>query len=343
MQENLTFIENIAKGFEAIKRIAEIEYEYNSRKKVYQHDKVILYHYQPKVKKPHTVPLLVVFATVNRPEVLDLFPEHSFIRGLLDQGLDVYLLDWGYPDINDKHISMSDYVTDYLQHCIKFIIQHSKKKKIDLLGVCQGGLLCLCYAALYKSIKNLILISAPVDFHTEDNTITKFVKNIDIDTFVKLTGNIPGAWLTQFFITLRPFELVGKKYLRFIDNVSDVTLTNKFLRVEKWLNDAPDQTGVSFSEFIKDYYVENKLIKNKITMNNKKVNLKNVTIPILNVMAKEDEIIPPSASRPLKKYVGSTDYTECEFPSGHIGIYVSDKVGARMSTEIAAWVKKHQK
>lgn len=340
VQDNLIFFENIAKGLLTVAKISEIQYQYNFRKLVYQHDKVKLYHYQPKVKNLHSTPLLVVFATVNRPEILDLFPESSFISGLLESGLDVYLLDWGYPDANDKHISIDDYVTEYLHHCAQHIIEASEHERINLLGICQGGLICLCYSILFKHIKNLILISTPIDFQTKDNVIGKMFKQLDVDAFIDLVGNVSGAWLTNFFISLRPFELVGKKYLRFIDHLDDAESTERFLRVEKWLYDAPDQTGASFTELIKDFYRDNKLIKGELYISGKHIDLAHLTIPVLNIMASDDEIVPMSASRVLKKYVGAKNYTQKIFASGHIGIYISDKVGKIMPQAIADWLKK---
>jgi len=179
MLDNLTFLEKISEGLAAITRIASIHYEYNPRELVYQHNKVKLYHYRPKTKNSHAIPLLVVFATVNRPEILDLFPEHSFIGGLLENNMDVYLLDWGYPDSHDNHISLNDYVTDYLHHCVQFIIEKTQHEKINLLGICQGGVICLAYAILFQTIKNLVLISAPIDFHTSDNIIGKIFKQLE--------------------------------------------------------------------------------------------------------------------------------------------------------------------
>lgn len=343
MHEFLNFSEQIRQGLERITDVPKIKYEYNPRRLVYQLDKVKLYHYEAKSKKPHTVPVLVVFATVNRPEILDLFPDHSFIHWLLENGMDVYLLDWGYPKLEDQHITLADYTTHYLHHCVLYIQNETHQKKINLIGICQGGLICLFYAILYPHIKNLVLISTPIDFQTQDNTIYHFVKKMNIDEFVKLTGNISGAWLTGFFISLRPFELVGMKYLRFIDQLSDEVWVNNFLHVEKWLYDAPDQTGASFAEFIKDFYHQNKLIQGKISLNGKLIDLKKLTIPVFNVIAKDDEIIPPSASKALKKYIGSNDYTEEVFPSGHIGIYVSSKVGESMPKTIASWLKERGK
>lgn len=339
METTFDFLTHITQGCVEIARVPSIQYAYNPRKQVYQNGKVRLYHYQPKVKKPDSTPLLVVFATVNRPEILDLFPDTSFIGGLLEGGMDVYLLDWGYPDQSDKTIGLSDYVCEYLHGCVQFIRAESGQEQIHLLGICQGGLICLSYAILVGNIKNLVLISTPIDFSTDDNLVAKFLNQIHVDELVALAGNISGAWLTQFFIYMRPFELIGKKYLRFVDNLADEERTNKFLRVEKWLYDAPDQTGNAFSELIGELYQQNKLIKGEFFLAGKPVNLAELTIPVLNVMASEDEIVPVSASQSLKNYVSSRVYAERLYPSGHIGIYISDKVGKCMPKAIADWLK----
>src|SRR4029078_1310187 len=99
---------------------------------IYQHDKVKLYHYHNE--NTHKKPLLVVFATVNRPEILDLFPDHSLIGHLLEAHSDVYLLDWGYPNEDDQEIGLNEYVHKYLKGCVQFICEHTQQKNIDLLG-----------------------------------------------------------------------------------------------------------------------------------------------------------------------------------------------------------------
>ena len=259
MQRDFVFFEQMAEGLHALQQIKQIEYQYHQRVCVYQCDKLKLYHYQQISKKKKTIPLLIVYATINRPEILDLFNQYSVIGELLEKGMDIYLLDWGYPDAQDYSLSLNDYVTHYLDGCVNFIIEKTQEEKINLLGICQGGLLSLCYASLFQKIKQLILISTPIDFHTKDNKITNLVKHMDMRIFKN--KNVPGAWLTQFFISLRLFELTGKKYLNFIDHLSDPVLTERFLRVEKWLHDAPDQAGRAFSEFIHSFYKKNQFKK----------------------------------------------------------------------------------
>jgi len=259
---------------------------------------------------------------------------------LLQQGLDVYLLDWGYPDKHDAHLSMNDYINQYLKNCVQFISEKTAQPKINLLGICQGGLICLLYSLLHQTINKLVLISCPIDFHTNDNVISSLFRKIDIDILIKLSNNIPGFLLTHLFISLRPFELVGKKYLNFIDNIHSSDETARFLKIEKWLHDAPDQTALAFIELVRDFYCHNKLIQGTLTLNGKRINLANLSFPVLNIMAKRDEIIPVSSTRCLKKYVNREFYTERYFDSGHIGIYVSEKVGKAMPKAIAKWVEK---
>lgn len=338
MHSDIEFLENIQKGAAELSKLPSIRYQYNDRELVYQYQEVKLYHYKNKIKAPHKRPLLIVFATVNKSEILDLLPHHSFIHHLLEQGENIYLLDWGVPSDTNQSIQFETYVTEYLHRCVSFIRQHAHQTKINLLGICQGGVLSICYASLYRVIQNLILISTPIDFHTKKNQITKLIKTFDLNMIDKYP-KVPGEWLTQFFISLRPFDLIGKKYLRFVNQIDDEIATDKFLRVEKWLHDAPDQPSVAFKEFLQHFYRDNKLIEGKIKMGKKRVSIQNLTIPVLNITARKDEIVPPCASKALKRYIHSS-YTQRSFPSGHIGIYINEHVSQKMAKSIANWLKK---
>ncbi len=77
-----------------------------------------LYRYRSLSPIPGTVPLLIVYALVNRPYMMDLEPDRSLIRGLLSRGLDVYLIDWGYPDGADRFTTLEDYLESQLAGCV---------------------------------------------------------------------------------------------------------------------------------------------------------------------------------------------------------------------------------
>ncbi|NDJ76535.1 MAG: alpha/beta fold hydrolase, partial [Chloroflexi bacterium] len=127
------------------------------KEEVFRQDKVVLYHYAPQVENPLETPLLIVYALVNRPYMVDLQENRSLVRNLLSLGLDIYIVDWGYPTRADRWITMDDYITGYIDSCVDVVRERHDLDSINLLGICQGGVFSLCYTSLFqKKIKNLI-------------------------------------------------------------------------------------------------------------------------------------------------------------------------------------------
>lgn len=310
-----------------------------SRRIVYQTDKAILYHYQSRIKKVKSTPLLIVFALINTPQILDLSGKVSFIKYLLQQGWDIYLIDWIPPKEFEQQLTLTEYICRHLHACVQQVA--ATAKSINLLGICQGGVLSLCYSALNPSqIKNLITVVTPVDFHTEADNLSKMIRKIDIDLITKKIGNMPGVWLSYFFLTYKPYRLLLKKYLPAFKKWHDTEFAQQFLSIERWIFNMPDQAGMAFKQFIKDFYQKNNLIKGKVFLGRKKVNLKKLTMPLLNVIAADDDIVPPSAAAALENYRGTSDYTQLTMPGGHIGIYTSPQKSKLLANKISVWLNK---
>ena len=106
-------------------------------------NKAKLYRYIPVVpeEKRHPVPLLLVFALMNRPYILDLRPGHSFVEFMVNQGYDLYLLDWGVPGPEDKNLKFDDYTLDYMPRAIRKMKAISGSEEFSLLGWCIGAIL----------------------------------------------------------------------------------------------------------------------------------------------------------------------------------------------------------
>ena len=333
------FSNRLKQGSRTLSEVGEIETGVSSREAVYQEDKLTLYRYQPRVEKPHAVPLLIVYALVNRPYMMDLQEDRSMIRGLLDSGLEVYLIDWGYPDAGDRTLTLVDYVQRYIGHCVDLLCDRHGVDAINLLGVCQGGALSLCHTALYpERIRNLITMVTPVDFHTPDNVLSHLIRHVDVDLLVNTLGNVPGQMLNFAFLSLSPFRLAGQKYVDLVDIFDDAQALKNFLRMEKWIFDSPDQAGEAFRQFAKDFFQQNKLVKGEVVIGDRRVDLREIVIPVLNVYATQDHLVPPAASRALAECCGSRDYSELSFRGGHIGIYVSRRAQREVPPAIAAWL-----
>ena len=306
---------------------------------VHSDDKLKLYRYAPLARSNKLPPLLICYAMVNRPYMLDLQPDRSLIRELLLSGMDVYLIDWGYPDAADAFTSLSDYISGYLGRCVDFILGEHGIAALNLLGVCQGGTLSLCYAALCPhQIANLIVMVTPVDFKTPENLLSKWAQNIDMQALTQ-SGNVAGEFLNLVFLALRPFQLMQQKYADLLQSSADPLQLEHFMRMEKWIFDSPDQPARAFREFVQWFYQENRLVLGTLRLAEQKVELQNIKQPILNIYAAKDHLVPPSASIALGAFVGSEDYQSLAVDAGHIGMYVSSKAHTIVPTAVTAWLR----
>jgi polyhydroxyalkanoate synthase len=342
LNEARGFNEKLAKGVGNLMDVGDIPSGVTPKEPVYQEDKLVLYRFKGENPATNKTPLLVVYALVNRPYMTDLQKNRSTIQGLLEAGQDVYLIDWGYPDAADRYLTMDDYINGYIDRCVDVICARHGVDQLNVLGICQGGTFSLCYAAMHpEKLRNLVTMVTPVDFKTPDNMLSHWVQNVDIDLLVDTQGNIPGEMLNWTFLNLKPYQLMAQKYLGVVDLMDDPKALKSFMRMEKWIFDSPDQAGETFRQFAKDFFQQNKLMKGEVQIGEYTVNLRDVTMPVLNVFAEQDHLVPPDASRALKRYVGSKDYTELSFPGGHIGIYVSGKSQKTIPPAIGSWLNEH--
>jgi polyhydroxyalkanoate synthase len=342
MQDAAAMQERGRSAMRALREIGEVQVGLSEKTCVYAEDKIRLHRYGPLARSARVPPLLICYAMVNRPYMLDLQPDRSLIRELLSLGIDVYLLDWGYPDGADRFIPLTEYVCGYLGRCVEFILEQNAIDALNLLGVCQGGTMSLCYAALEpQQIANLITMVAPVDFKTPENLLSKWAQHIDVERLTR-SGNVSGEFLNLVYLALMPFRLTQQKYVNLLQMEGDRAQLENFLRMEKWIFDSPDQPARAFREFIEWFYQENRLIRGELTLDNRQVLLKNVQCPVLNIYAANDHLVPPSASMPLGAHVGSEDYESLQVDVGHIGMYVSGKARKTVPAAIARWLQERK-
>ncbi|MDF3023798.1 MAG: poly(R)-hydroxyalkanoic acid synthase, class PhaC subunit [Alphaproteobacteria bacterium] len=343
IQEITNFNRKLGEGMKNLRAVGDLPAGVTEKEAIYTEDKVTLYHYKNPNGKAATnkTPMLISYALVNRPYMTDLQENRSTVRGLMEQGLDVYLIDWGYPDRSDRFLTMDDYINGYLDRCVDAVCEHAGSEQVNLLGICQGGAFSLCYTSLHQDkVKNLVTMVTPVDFHTPDNMLGQWIRHIDVDLLVDSMGNIPGDLMNWTFLNLKPYRLIAQKYIDMVDILDNPKSVCNFMTMEKWIFDSPDQAGECYRQFVKDCYQDNKLLRGGIDLGGEIVDLKNITCPVLNVYALDDHLVPPSASKPMGKAVGSTDYQEVSFKGGHIGIYVSGSAQALVPPSIGKWLNE---
>ena len=340
----LKYQEKLSKGMEVFTSLNIDDIDKTPKDLVLQIDKMKVYRYQPVVKNPNPIPVLLVYALMNKQYIMDIQPDKSFVKKLVELGLDLYIVDWGYPTAEDRYITTSDYVEEYLGGAVDFIRESRQMHKINLIGKCQGGTFAAIYASLYPDkIKNLVTIASPFDFDVEDGLLFKWTKYMDIDLLVDAYGMLPGEFLNNTFIMLSPYNLAIGKYINIVNSFDDPVALGEFLRMEKWLFDCPDQAGENYRTWIKDLWQENKLVKGNFYLGDKKINLKNITMPLLNVYGVKDNLIPASSSIPLNDLVGSKDTEYASYPIGHAGIVASTLSQKEITHKVATWIKERSK
>ncbi|HPG07087.1 MAG: class III poly(R)-hydroxyalkanoic acid synthase subunit PhaC [Saprospiraceae bacterium] len=336
------FVEYVNTATEAIRQISEIDevdIATAPRETVWEDGKVQLYHFIRETPPVAKTPVLVSYALVNRWEMMDLQPNLSFIRKLLEEGLDVYLIDWGYASGIDCYKTMEDYILGDIHECVEFICREHNLEKINLLGVCQGGTFSLIYAALFPDkVKNLITTVTPVDFREENGLLFLWAKYMDVDAVVDgFGGVVPGDFLNSGFDLLKPMNK-ARKFANLPQVAQNKDKLMNFLRMEKWVADSPAQAGETYRRFIKDFYQNNKLIHGEFTLGGYRVSLNKIDMPVLTVYAKDDHIVPPASTIPIHEAIGSKDKELMEFPGGHIGVFVGSRSQKLLTPAIAQWL-----
>jgi polyhydroxyalkanoate synthase len=310
---------------------------------VYQDGNMRLLHYIPQVGEPYSIPLLVIYALINKPYILDLQPDRSVIRKLLSSGFDVYLIDWGTPTDVDRYLTLDDYVNWYIDDAVDHIRKRHKMDSISILGYCMGGTLSVMYTGIHpEKVKNFILMAAPLDFEADQGPLKKWSRPeyFDADKLVETVGNVSGEFLNFGFLLLDPVNNLYSKYLKFVDKADDDRFVEMFFRMEKWINDGIPLAGETYREFIKKCYQQNLLVKNKFTINGHKVDLDNITMPLLSIIAEYDHLVPKESSISFNDLVPSRDKKMIVFPTGHIGLSVSSATHAKLWPDVIEWLTK---
>jgi polyhydroxyalkanoate synthase len=301
-----------------------------------------LLHYKSNKERVYKYPLIIVYALINRSYILDLQPNKSWIKNILDQGINVYLIDWKSPGKFDKYTTIDDYVNQFIYECVELVKSIENIDKVSLQGYCMGATMSLIYTTLYqKNVKNLITVAPVVDTDKDKTVIKNMAQNMDIDKILSHYENFPYELLYSLYASLKPFKQGLSKYLNLFDNLKDECFVQNFLRVEKWLYDTPVIAGETFRQWIKDIYQNNLFSKNKLVVGENRINLSNIKVPLLNIVADQDHLVSPDCSISLNKLVSSTDTNLMRFSTGHVGLIASGYSQNVVLPKIGNWIKIH--
>jgi poly[(R)-3-hydroxyalkanoate] polymerase subunit PhaC len=340
VKEAEKIMRKLAKGIELAINPPVVKVGVTPHDVVFTENQLRLLHYHPVTEKSYHVPLIMIFALINRPYILDLKPGKSVVEVLLKKGIDIYMIDWGIPGDEDKNLNLDHYINRYIKKVVQRVKTISGSDKVSLMGYCMGGTMSATYTALYpQDVKNLILMTAGIDF--KDGGMLSLwgdKPNFNVDKFVEAYGNVPPEFLQTGFLLMKPVQNLVSKYLSFYENIENEDFVENFLTMEKWINDNIPVPGEVFREFVKYGYQENLLTQNKLKVNGRIVDLSKVACPVLNLIAEQDHLVPPASSMVFNDLVSSKDKDMILCPTGHIGLSVSGKALRDLWPRAADWL-----
>ena len=309
------------------------------KRTLYAQGTLKLHHYRPLADRVYRTPVLVVTSLVNQPTILDLVPGQSLMEFLLRSGYDVYLIEWGRPRREHRHLQLEDYVLERLPRCVERVLQDSGERALTLLGYCVGGLLAVLYTALHPrgAVRNLACMATPVNGQGLESLKAWMGEHFDEEGLLQHTGNVPGDWVQNALRALRPFgKVAGAASL--LNHLDQEEFVRSFLRMGKWEGDNLPFPGGVFRQMVNGFLRENRLVQGTWEIGGRRVNLADIRVPLLHLLAQDDHITPYASSADLVRLAGSADKTETVLKGGHVGLVAGRGAQQRMWPALDAWL-----
>jgi poly[(R)-3-hydroxyalkanoate] polymerase subunit PhaC len=309
---------------------------------VFETGKVRLRYYPAASHRAHRIPIVLVYALIKRPFILDIQKGRSVIEHLTRAGFDVYLTDWIPPNATDTWRGFDAYVNGDLDRAVRYVRAVTRRSQVTVMGYCFGALLSLIYTALHpENVRNLVSMTTPFDMGVREIPIYNIVDKMSeeaVELVTRLYGNCP-AWMVQsFFTAMAPAHHAIDKYVGLYRNSERDGYAEQFDLFERWMNSDVALAGRIFREMAGDISKRNLLARGEFEVGGRKVEIAGIKCPLLNVVAEYDDVVHPRSSLGLVDRVSSRDRRNLTFPTGHVGAMMSGAAHKQLWPQIGAWL-----
>lgn len=293
-------------------------------------------------EKSARLPMFFIPSFINRYYVLDLLPEKSLLQYYLKSGFDVYLLNWGEPEEEDKYLSLETFFEVHLDYLMAVMKKDARSEKVHILGQCLGGHMGLLYSLLCPSdVASLSLITTPVDFdHGGKLTDWARHKTLDLDQFIKASGNTPWLWMQMGFLGMKPVQMLTK-YKKLFERRHDSQFKRNFLALETWSFDNINVRGQFFLSLIQNFYQNNAWLNEGFEICNRNLKIAELTVPVAVLNAEDDHIVPLDSTLHQDQVPHVKAFKKWNCRGGHIGALIGGYSQQNVWPEMLKWIQQH--
>ncbi|WP_062014416.1 class I poly(R)-hydroxyalkanoic acid synthase [Aureimonas sp. AU4] len=274
-------------------------------KVVAQNDLCQIVQYAPSTETVYRRPILISPPWINKFYILDLTPEKSLIRWLVEQGRTVFVVSWVNPDERHAAKDWQAYVEEGLVFGLDTVREATGESEVDAVGYCVGGTLLAAGLAYLKAkgdgrIRSATLLTTQVDFrHAGDLKV--FVDEEQLAEIEKAMsrGYLDGTKMATAFNLLRSGELIWPYFVNnYLKGREPLPFDLLF-----WNADATRMAKANHLFYLRNCYLENRLSRGRMRLGDVDIDLSTVDIPIYNLATREDHIAPA-----LSVYEGSGSF-----------------------------------
>ena len=310
---------------------------------VFRENKWRLLRYRPRPAGiGHLTPVLLVPSLINRHYVLDLLPHKSFAADLVTRGHDVFVIDWGRPEAEDRFVGFDTFADRYLRRAVGRSLAAAGAGQLHLFGYCLGGTLAAVQAALHpEPIASFVALGTPIRFKDE-GLVGAFCRapGLQVGHLIAALGNLPWPLMQVAFHALRPTLSLAKS-VQLLNKAHDDAYLEGVLALETWGNDNVSFPGRAFEEYVRRFYEEDALLEGTLHVGGRRVDLKAIRCPTLAVTFEHDNIVPwESARLLLDKVGGPTEHLHLN--GGHVGALVSSAAQKTLWPKLSEFWIRHE-
>ncbi|GLS03923.1 class I poly(R)-hydroxyalkanoic acid synthase [Chitiniphilus shinanonensis] len=262
---------------------------------VYENDLFQLLQYTPSTAKVYEVPLLIVPPCVNKYYIMDLQPENSMVRWVVEQGYTTFLVSWKSVQPEQGKLVWDDYIEQGVIRAAEVVREITRREKMNVLSFCIGGELVSTAIPVMQSrgldwFESLTLMTVILD-HSEPGDIKHFIDwNLINARKPKLAqgGVVSGKELARTFASLRANDLIWN----YVVNNYLKGKTPPPFDLLYWNNDSANLALPMHTFFLENMYLKNNLTKpNSFSLCGVPIDLTRITLPTYVFAAREDHIV----------------------------------------------------
>jgi polyhydroxyalkanoate synthase len=311
---------------------------------VWKRDRAELWRYRSETPIRYAPPVLIVHSLVSRSYILDLRPGSSHVEYLLDQGFDVFMLDWGIPDERDADNSFETYVDEYMPLAVADSLEVSGAREVTLSGYCLGGVFGILYAAAHREtpVRNLVLLATPIDFSKMGAMVAAVASGrLDTAELLDETGNVPPDALYTGFYMQAPTKEIAQ-YATLLENLWNDEFVEAYQAMAQWSRDHVPLPGAATRQIVDDLIRRNVLMSGRWQLGGREIDFRAVRANVLNAVAVKDNVVPFAVSEPVMQLVGEpARREELRLTGGHVTFGAGSHAFKHTLPALSRWLAEH--